>query len=213
MRLLVLSCLALLSLLSPTAIAISVTDIEAQDMVLLQTVEGRNVDVFTQKGGKGNSVPSPPFYAAEEVIFYANVTYNEWPEQNSFVAFQVLDMYGNTFVLSGTTNASGIAVTRFRLPSAERPNDVFGTWRVVASSNIADIAAIDSSEFHVSWNLADVNLDLTVDIYDAVLICGAYGYTSSDPCWTSHYDISEPYEAVDLYDAVAVLMNYGKRFG
>ncbi len=212
-RLLVLSCFALVALLSPTAMSMSLISFEAQGLDLCQSVEGRNVDVVTQKGGKGNLVPSPPFFPAEEVVLYANVTYNEWPEQNSYVAFQIFDVYRIPFILSGTTNASGIATTRFCLPSAEHPEDIFGNWRVVASVNIADVAATDALEFHVSWNLADVNLDLTVDIYDAVLVCGAYGYTSSDSCWNFNYDISEPYGTVDLYDAVTVLVNYGKRFG
>ena len=62
------------------------------------------------------------------------------------------------------------------------------------------------------WNPADVNHDLRVDIYDAVLICGAYTATPSAPNWNPHCDIAEPYEIIDIYDAVLLCDNYGEEY-
>jgi len=74
-----------------------------------------------------------------------------------------------SYILSATTNETGIAITRFRLPPAECPEDL-GIWRVLATVNIAEVAANDTLEFHVCWNPADVDHDLDVDLYDATLI-------------------------------------------
>lgn len=62
------------------------------------------------------------------------------------------------------------------------------------------------------WNPTDVNHDLKVDLYDAVLMCSAYGSKPGSDVWNPHCDISNPYERIDLYDAVALLLNYGKEF-
>jgi len=59
---------------------------------------------------------------------------------------------------------------------------------------------------------ADVNFDFKVDIYDAVLICGAYTAKPSDPNWDRRCDIAEPYGVVDIYDVVLVCGHYGEEY-
>jgi len=172
---------------------------------------GPNVDVFTQRGGKGCAVPSPAFRPAEEIILYANATYNEYPEQNKYVAFQTFHPNGESFILSATTNGTGIAVTHFRLPSSECPEEIFGIWRVIGTVDIAEVAANDTLEFHVCWNPADVDHDLDVDLYDAVRVLVAYGSELGDENYDCHCDIAEPYGKIDLYDAVFLVVNYGKK--
>jgi len=63
------------------------------------------------------------------------------------------------------------------------------------------------------WNLADINHDLKVNIYDAVLVCAAYSSTPSDSHWNPHSDIAEPYEIIDIYDVVTMAWNYGEEWG
>jgi len=176
-----------------------------------QVSGGPNVDVFTQRGGKGHGVPSPPFCPAEEIILYANATYNEYPEQNKYVTFQIFYPNEESFILSGTTNETGIAITRFRLHPPECPREIFGIWRVLATVNIAGVAANDTLEFHVGWNPADVDHDLDVDLYDAVRVLVAYGSELGDENYNCHCDIAEPYGKIDLYEAVLLLVNYGKK--
>ncbi|MCK4478194.1 right-handed parallel beta-helix repeat-containing protein [Candidatus Bathyarchaeota archaeon] len=62
------------------------------------------------------------------------------------------------------------------------------------------------------WNLADVNYDFKVDIYDVVLACSAYTSTPSDPHWNPHCDIAEPYGIIDIFDIVMIAGSYGEEY-
>jgi len=62
------------------------------------------------------------------------------------------------------------------------------------------------------WNPGDVNHDLRVDLYDAVLMCSAYGSKAGVDLWNPHCDIANPFGRIDLYDAVTLCVNYGKEF-
>ncbi|NIO38210.1 hypothetical protein GTO27_11000 [Candidatus Bathyarchaeota archaeon] len=175
-------------------------------------LEGAGIDVFTQKGGKGPSVPSPPFAPGNQIILYANVTYYEWPEQNKEVAFHIFDPRQDFFILSASTNTSGIAAVSFRLPSPEGAENISGTWRAISSVEIAEVHVVDTLEFYVVWNVADVNQDLKVDIYDAVTCAAAYGSKPSDLHWNPHCDIAEPYRIIDIFDIVTIAGSYGKEY-
>lgn len=64
----------------------------------------------------------------------------------------------------------------------------------------------------VPWNIADINDDLVVDIYDVVLGVNAYGSIPGDPHWNPDCDIAEPFGKVDLMDIVMIAMNYGDEY-
>ena len=172
-----------------------------------------NIDLFTQKGGRGQAVPSPPFASEEEVILCANVTYGGWPEMNKDVVFQLFDPNGGTFILVDRTNTSGIATAKLAFPSSPEPTETFGTWRVLASVNIAGAPAVDTLLFDVRWILADINNDLVVDLYDVVLVCSAYKATPSNPKWNVQCDIAEPYGIININDVVKVAVNYELAWG
>ena len=167
-----------------------------------------NIDVFTQKGGRGQVVPCPAFVFEEEVIFYANVTYGGWPEVNKDVAFEVIRPDGGMSILVRRTNESGLATAKLAFPSSPDPEETFGTWKVFTSVNIAGTTANDTLWIDVRWNLADINNDLVVDLYDVVLVCRAYKATQSDPKWNIQCDIAEPYGIIDIYDVVIVTVSY-----
>lgn len=208
----VLAYLALITLLLSLSMNMKSTIPRIKHIDLRQAVEGSKIDVFTQKGGKGHSAPSPPFCPEDEVILYANVTYYEWPEQNKEVTFQIFDTQQDFFIFLGRTNVSGISTVGFRLPSLESTKDILGTWRVMASVGIAEVVVVDTLEFHLTWNLADVNQDLKVDIYDTILLCAAYTSTSSDPHWNPNCDIAEPYGVIDIHDVAIMCMSYGEEY-
>jgi hypothetical protein len=170
-----------------------------------------NLDIFTQKGGKGCAVPSPPFCLGEEIILYANATYNRYPEQNKYVTFQMFYPDKESFILSATTNGTGIAVKHFRLPSSESSNEILGTWKVIGIVNIAGVATNDTLEFQVCWNPADIDHDSDVDLFDAVPLLAIYGSELGDKNYNCNCDIAEPYGKIDLYDAILVVVNYGKK--
>ena len=65
---------------------------------------------------------------------------------------------------------------------------------------------------HIYWNPADVNHDLKVDIYDVVLISGAYMSTPANPKWNGSCDLAEPYGIINIYDVVVICGHYGETF-
>jgi hypothetical protein len=62
------------------------------------------------------------------------------------------------------------------------------------------------------WNVADLNYDFTVDIYDLVIAANAYGSTPSDSNWNPHCDIAEPYGVIDIFDIVMIASSYGEEY-
>lgn len=172
---------------------------------------GRMIDVFTQKGGIGLSEPSPPFELGENLELFAIVTYNEDPIPNKYVSFQLVDPFENTYVFSGRTNSTGIATTGFRFPSIVQEDEMSNMWTVFASVDIGGLVAIDTLEFIVWWNIADINYDWKVDISDIVLVNNAYGTTLLDNNWNPRYDLSEQYGLVDISDIVVACENFGER--
>lgn len=130
-------------------------------------VLGRKVDVFTQYpdpyGGQGLNKPSDMFWPQKEVILYANVTYNEWPEQQKDVAFQVIDPHGETWtVLYGRTNETGIAQVSFRLPwPCNNPEYYFGEWTVIATVDVACNVVNDTLWFKYDYliNIWSITVD------------------------------------------------------
>jgi hypothetical protein len=62
------------------------------------------------------------------------------------------------------------------------------------------------------WNLADVNYDFKVDLYDAAKLLTVYGSKFGEEMYNPNCDIAEPYGQINLFDAVLVLLNYGKKY-
>jgi len=120
---------------------------------------GRAIDVFTQypypNGGQGPGANSSMYWPQKEVILYANVTYNLWPEQRKDVAFEIIDPYGNDYaVLCNRTDANGIAMVRFRLPwMCDDPTYYFGTWEVIASVDVACEHINDTLHFKYDYKV------------------------------------------------------------
>jgi len=51
-----------------------------------------------------------------------------------------------------------------------------------------------------------------VDIYDVVIISGAYGSTPSDSNWNPSCDLVEPYGVIDIKDVVLLCDSYGEEY-
>lgn len=127
-------------------------------MVTSQT--GPVIDVYTQKlpyNGVGVNQSSDAFRPDEKVILYAKVTYNEYPVQNQSVSFIVSGPVNHiknfSFIFSSVTNASGIAKTNFRIPnpSENLEETVFGEWKVLGITQLADKVTVDVLTFLVGW--------------------------------------------------------------
>jgi hypothetical protein len=167
-----------------------------------------NVDLFTLKGGRGDSIPSPPFTIDEEIILCVNATYGGWPEPNKDITFQIIGPIGRIFFLAERTNEFGFATVKLAFPVIENSSENFGSWTVFASANIAGVVTVDELRFDLRWNLADINNDLEINLYDVTLLCIAYGATHTDPEWNVQCDIAEPYGIINIIDVVTSTANY-----
>lgn len=104
---------------------------------------GRAIDVYTQYpfpyGGQGLNETSDMFWPQQEVVLFANVTYNEWPVQNKDVSFQIIAPDGIVrAVFVDRTDENGVATVSFRMNwPCKDPEDLFGEWTVIASVDIA----------------------------------------------------------------------------
>jgi len=120
-------------------------------------VLGAQIDLYTQypapHGGQEPGKPSDMFVPQQEVILYAKVTYNLWPEQNKDVSFQVIDPHGDIYFIGcNRTNSDGIAVYHFRLPwLCDNPEYYFGTWTVIATTEVAEQVITDTMQFKYDY--------------------------------------------------------------
>jgi len=60
------------------------------------------------------------------------------------------------------------------------------------------------------WNPADTNHDLTIDIFDVVLVASFYN-TPWEPKYC-HIDIAEPYGIINIFDIVMICSSYGEEY-
>jgi hypothetical protein len=112
------------------------------------------IDVYTEKGGRGLNTPSGTYVLNESIVLYAEVrdTINK-TIPNMTVSFGI--KFFNTtavpgpteFLLSGQTNASGIANASFRMYSDAA---YVGTWVVYATVRYNDVVLIDALTFTIA---------------------------------------------------------------
>jgi hypothetical protein len=119
-------------------------------------VLGRAIDVYTQYpfpyGGQGINQTSDLFWPQKLIHLFANVTYNEWPEQRKDVTFEVRLPNGEIlFVLGDTTDEWGVAHVAFRIPWPECEMWLCHEFTVVASVDIACNVTRDWLWFHFDY--------------------------------------------------------------
>jgi len=92
------------------------------------------------------------------------------------------------------------------------PCSNFTIW--AEASEVPYEVNLDNNIFTDGWvkikMLGDINGDGAVDLYDAVLLCSAYGSREGDPEWNPEADLAPEWGIINLYDAVSLLINYGK---
>ena len=125
------------------------------------------------------------------VTLYANTTLVETRE----VTLTIESSTTLTFVWSTTGFAYGNhTLTVFMEPVENETNTADNT--LVGGSVIVTIPG-------------DVNGDKTVDIFDAIMLSGAYGSQPSSPNWNANADINGD-NTVDIFDAILLAGNYGQ---
>jgi hypothetical protein len=119
------------------------------------------LDVYTQRGGRGEGAWSDAYAPQEEVVIFALVTYRGEPLENKLVAFEVYDSTGYVWLSrSNSTDENGIATISFRIPS----NPIFGIWSAIATGDVAGQTFIDTVTFKVGW-IIEITQVKTVDMY------------------------------------------------
>jgi hypothetical protein len=81
--------------------------------------------------------------------------------------------------------------------------------RLVDNNNQELPFSTANGSFSNAGLLADINHDGTVDIYDAILLAGAYGAGPSSQNWNPEADLNAD-NLIDIYDAILLAGNYGK---
>ena len=131
---------------------------------------GACLDVYTQFEGEGPGQPGGEFHPLEKVELYAEASYNDWPEQNVLVAFEVNNANGDlVYCVANITDENGVAYTSFRIPEIDVPGTI-GTWFVIVTANIAGIVASDNLTFTV----VPRNFTITIKTCFSFLNAGCY---------------------------------------
>jgi Dockerin type I domain len=129
---------------------------------------GPNLDVYSDRGGVGPSMPCDSYYLAEKMVLFANATYSDWPESQRDVAFQIIDPNRATVaILYSRTDEFGIASVNWTLPRIE--GELFGNWTIVGTVNIEGVAVFDTLPFQ--YRLHEHVVQVT-SLITAKSICG-----------------------------------------
>jgi Dockerin type I domain len=138
--------------LSKTASALILAAFVVSIFTMTHLVQGAsglgspNLDVFSDKGGRGLNIPCDDCYLGERMVLFANATYAGWPEFGKDVAFQIMDPSGMTMaILYSRTDEFGIANVNWSLPYTE--GELFGNWTIVGTVNIEGVGVTDALTF------------------------------------------------------------------
>ena len=140
-------------------------DTDSETHVIHQVLKpvGPAIDVYTEKGGQLPGAPSDAFGPQEEVTVYALVIYNEEPLEYKPVAFVFQDPNGTARdYRTAFTDASGIAVTEFRIPwEGSGAEDMFGTWTIIGTATVAEVTVNDTCSFEFGYILSIRGITVT----------------------------------------------------
>jgi len=111
-------------------------------------VEGRSLDVYTQKGGEGYDMPGGEFMVGETVHLTSRVKYEGSPVQQKLVSFQVRNPLNETVtVRTDVSDQDGLAGISFRIPDV--PSSI-GVWTAISLVEISEKSTWDTITFRVS---------------------------------------------------------------
>lgn len=114
-------------------------------------LEGRLLDLYTQKGGEGLGEPGGTFMLGEMLYLISRVTYNNEPVQQKLVSFEVLNVLNESVVIkSAITNEEGLAMISFRIPFTLSN---VGIWKAISVVSIAGEVVWDTIDFQVYFRI------------------------------------------------------------
>lgn len=140
------------------------TDSITKTVQVIPPPMGAAIDIYCQKvpfDGTGPNVQCDSFAPQELMIIYAKVTYNDDPVEGKLVGFEVRDSNDECVLYrTAQTNAAGVAVIEFRVPSMP----AFGDWIAIGIVDVAGTTVADTMPFRVGWivEIVSVTPDNTV---------------------------------------------------
>lgn len=127
--------------------------------------------------------------------------------------FNVTLRVNNTIINTQTVTLTGGDSTNITI-SWDTTGFNYGNYTVVAYAEPVQYETLTDDNACRSWIFitipGDINHDFTVDIYDAILLAGAFNSRSSDSHWDADADINGD-DLVDIYDAIMLAGHYGEK--
>jgi peptide/nickel transport system substrate-binding protein len=108
---------------------------------------------------------------------------------------------GNSSIITFRWNTTGVVEGNYTIGAY--------AWPVPGETNTADNTFMDGM---VRVGIpGDINADGVVDIYDAIILAGAYNSKLNDSIWNANADINSDAN-VDIYDAIILAGNFNKHY-
>jgi len=157
-----------------------------------------------------NWTPGPEFTSPNAVIFSQSWTdnYNETHGQIDIVC-----TFGGQRTFNGTTTLAtlyfkvkSLGTTLLHLQDTLLLDNTYPFPQDILHTTVDGMVSAGTS----AAVPGDVNGDGTVDIYDAILLSGAYSSNPSSPNWNPDADINGD-QSVDIYDAIILAGHYGEK--
>jgi parallel beta-helix repeat protein len=126
-------------------------------------------------------------------------------------------LYANTTVLASFTNIALQGRSQVTLNFTWQTATFERAQYVISANTNAVSGEPDTGDNTLVYDkkvaitiAGDVNGDLTVDIYDAIALAGAYDSVPQTPSWNPNADINSD-NIVDIYDAIVLSSTYGQK--
>jgi hypothetical protein len=152
--------------------------------------QAANLDLFIDRGGKGQNTTGGVYGPQELIKIYASVTYRNSPVLNKDVTFSICNSKGDQIAVRvGRTDSSGNATAEFRLPWSDTttPESVFGTWSILATVDLSESTLNDTVPFNYNYIVTanGIQVPAVVQKLDNVKINVTVDSLSDTPLWTS----------------------------
>lgn len=157
-------------------------------------VEGRLLDINTQKGGIGQGTFGGTFMMGEMVELSVNLTYNGYPVGSKLVSFQVLNPKNKTILAQAAfSDSEGFAAINFSIAFI---TESLGTWTAFATAQVADEVVWDFLTFVVISSAPSSPIAKFIEIPQAPFVnqqvcfdasASQLGFDGDDECPIAEY--------------------------
>ena len=124
-----------------------------------------------------------------------------------------LTVYASDTVINQTETALGSYEYKKNTFRWDTSGVAFGNHTLVVYAEPVPNETCSSNKAVVGWTFitiaGDLNMDLSVDIFDAILLGGACCFDPASSNWNINADLNND-NVVDIYDALILASNYGK---